>query len=100
MVYEDGKIIVFLDTGASGSLMSEETYLKGFSHISLEKFKVIMCDVQSNGIEVVGKMKLRLIAKGLSVFDEVLITRGIKLGDWFLIGHPAMLNNRIFFCLT
>ena len=98
MDYENSKITVFLDTGASGSLMSKETYLKRFSHISLEKFEGMICDVQSNNIEVVGKIKLRLNAKGVDVLDEVLITRGVKLGDCLLMGHPAMLNNKISIC--
>ena len=98
MDYEDSKITVFLDTGVSGRFMSEEIYLKRFSHINLEKFEGRICDVHSDGMEIVGKMKLRLNTEVCNVFVEVLVIRGVKLGGCWLLVHPAMLNNRISIC--
>ena len=78
--------------------MSGKAYLNRFSHITMEKFDGKIYNVQSNDINVVGKIKLKLNVKGVIVLDEVLVTRGMKLGDCLLMGHPAMLNNNISVC--
>ena len=92
------RVLVFLDTGASVSLIGEDLYLKHFSHIRLTDTQENICDIHRQRITVLGSMKLTLQVGGMSVVDEILVARGVNLGGMVLLGHPVCKRNNILIC--
>ena len=91
-------LLIFMDTGASVSLMGEDLYLKYFNHQHLTQTAQTICDIHTHKIDIVGVLKVKLQVAGKVVRDDVLVARGVNLGDMILLGHPACVSNGINVC--
>ena len=84
----DGKkLLVSLNMGASGSLLSEEMYVNRLSHKNLTQYKRNSCDVHSNNVNILAKVEITLEVQDVLITDELLVTREAILGDVILLNH-------------
>ena len=91
-------VLVFMDTGASVSLMGENLFIKYFSHLNLTQTKENICDIHTQRIDIIGAVNIGLQVAGKMISDEILVARGVNLGNMILLGHPSCKRNGIEIC--
>ena len=91
--------LIFLDTGATVSLIGEDLYNKHFRDLPLWGTDEGICDIHAHKIDIVGKVHLTFCVGGQNISDEFMVARGVNLGNVILMGHPACIRNKISLCL-
>ena len=90
--------LVFIDTGASVNIMGESLYLKHFKDHNIKQDNEVVCDIHTQKLDVIGKITITLQVADQQVTDDVLIARGVNLGNVILLGHPSCIKNSIYLC--
>ena len=89
---------VFLDTGASVSLMSADLYDRYFRHIPLIQSRIRVCDIHTQAISIVGSFTCTLEVAEMPIEVKILVAHGVNLGNILLLGHGACRDNGITLC--
>ena len=90
--------LVFIDTGASVNIMGESLYLQHFKDHNIKQASEVVCDIHTQKLDVIGKITITLQVADQQVTDDVLIARGVNLGNVILLGHPSCIKNSISLC--
>ena len=96
--YGEENFLVFIDTGASVNIMGESLYLQHFQEQPIREATEVVCDIHTHKLNMIGKITITLQVESQQITDDILVAKGVNLGNVILIGHPSCIKNSISLC--